>query len=383
MNSSQSSHRAGAFTLVELLCVIAIISILFALMLPVFDQGKARAKRIACINNLRQTGIAFQSFVHDHGDRFPMAVPMVEGGSYEFVRNGYAVGGEFYFSFRQFQVLSNELVVPAILICPTDTRLPATNFGVLQNSNLSYFVGVKATYSKPDAILAGDRHLTADSLPNPSILHIATNNPLRWMPELHRFGGNIMFAGGQVEEWNNTMLASRAGSEYAGADLFMPTVLPGPNAPVSGGYGNYPGGNPGVGTVSPTPAATPAYPATTPAYPATTPASPVTRPADNYSGSQGRVGRQTPDRPGTPSLPDRAGKSPSDLFSTNAPDGETVTSEKADDSTTLTFDQRVTKTLRRSMIEFYLLAWLIFLLWLLFVRRRKSKRKQAQRENQD
>ena len=92
MNSSQSSHRAGAFTLVELLCVIAIISILFALMLPVFDQGKARAKRIACINNLRQTGIAFQSFLHDHGDRFPMAVPMVEGGSYEFVRNGYAVG---------------------------------------------------------------------------------------------------------------------------------------------------------------------------------------------------------------------------------------------------------------------------------------------------
>ena len=43
---------------------------------------------------------------------------MAEGGSQEFVQNGYAVGGEFYFSFRQFQVLSNELSRPTLLICP-------------------------------------------------------------------------------------------------------------------------------------------------------------------------------------------------------------------------------------------------------------------------
>ena len=201
MNSSRSSHGAGAFTLVELLCVIAIIGILAALMLPALNQGEARAKRIGCVNDLRQTGIAFQSFLHDHGDRFPMTVPTAEGGSHEFVKNGYAVGGEFYFSFRQFQVVSNELSVPTILICPTDTRLPATNFGALQNSNLSYFVGVKAVFSSPDSILAGDRNLTANSIPNPSILHIETDNPLRWRRELHQFKGNILLAGGQVEEW--------------------------------------------------------------------------------------------------------------------------------------------------------------------------------------
>ena len=364
MNFSRFSQRAGAFTLVELLCVIAIISILLALMLPVLDQGRARAKRIGCVNNLRQAGIAFQSFVHDHSDRFPMAVPMAEGGSREFVRNGYAVGGEFYFAFRQFQTLSNDLITPAVLICPTDTRFPAMNFGVLQNSNLSYFVGVKGEYSKPDSILAGDRNLTANFLPNPSILHIETNNPLRWTPELHPFNGNILFAGGQVEEWNNSTLASVAGSEQAGADLFMPTVLPSPNTPASASYGNYPGANPGAETPSPTPA-----------YPAATPASPVTRPTYNYySGNQGNAGQQPPDQPAAQSPPDMAGKNPSDPSSTNVPDAGTVTSEKTD-STTLTLDQRLAKTLRRSMIGFYLLAWLIFLLWLL---RRRSKRKKTQ-----
>src|SRR5271169_5725564 len=98
MNSNRSSRRAGAFTLVELLVVIAIIGILAALILPALNQSEARAKRIGCENHLHQTGIAFQLFLHDHGDKFPMAVPMAEGGSQEFVQNGYAVGGEFYFS---------------------------------------------------------------------------------------------------------------------------------------------------------------------------------------------------------------------------------------------------------------------------------------------
>jgi type VI protein secretion system component VasK len=45
----------------------------------------------------------------------------------------------------------------------------------------------------------------------------------------------------------------------------------------------------------------------------------------------------------------------------------------------LTPDQRIVKTLRRGMIGFYLLIWLILLLWLLFEWRRRSQRKKMQR----
>src|SRR5437879_3570211 len=62
------------FTLLELLCVIAIIAILASMLLPALRGAEARARRIQCVGNLRQTGLAFHLFAHDHNGAFPMAV---------------------------------------------------------------------------------------------------------------------------------------------------------------------------------------------------------------------------------------------------------------------------------------------------------------------
>ena len=111
--------RARAFTLLELLCVVGIIAILAAILLPALSQGGARAKRIQCVNNLRQIGLAFHTFAHEHNGQFPMAVPASAGGSLEFIQNGYKINGEFYFAFRHFQVLASDLVTPKVVVCPT------------------------------------------------------------------------------------------------------------------------------------------------------------------------------------------------------------------------------------------------------------------------
>jgi len=367
MNPNRSSQRAGAFSLVELLVVIAIISILAALLLPALNQSEARAKRIGCVNHLRQTGIAFQLFMHDHGDKFPMAVPMAEGGSLEFVRNGYAIGQEFYFSFRHFQVLSNEMVMPALLICPTDTRVRATDFGVLQNSNVSYFIGVNARPAKPDSILAGDRNLTANSFPNPSILRLEADNRLWWTRELHQSKGDVLFADGHVDEWNNAMLASGIGSQQAGTDLFMPTVLPDPHAPAVSSYGNYSPAYPGVATPPP-PSAAPAYPAA--------------RPADNSPGSPGAFIPNTAGQPRMPGQTNVAGTNSPRSLSTKVSNGGTIT-PNATETATLTFDQRVVRTARRIIFGTYLLVLLIFLLRLAFKAWQRAQRRKEQPKEQE
>jgi len=105
MKSPLSHRGTGAFTLVELLTVIANIGILAALLLPALEKGKARAKLIGCQSNLGQMGIAFHSFAHDHNSKFPMQTPFAQGGAQEFVQNGYLITNRrILFYIPQFPV---------------------------------------------------------------------------------------------------------------------------------------------------------------------------------------------------------------------------------------------------------------------------------------
>jgi prepilin-type N-terminal cleavage/methylation domain-containing protein/prepilin-type processing-associated H-X9-DG protein len=74
-------QQATAFTLIELLIVIAIIAILASLLLPAFSRAKARVQGTDCQNNLRQITLAWTLYVDDDTDRLPLNLFVANGPS--------------------------------------------------------------------------------------------------------------------------------------------------------------------------------------------------------------------------------------------------------------------------------------------------------------
>lgn len=64
-------QKNKGFTLVEIMVVIAIIITLAGLLMPALNRARRQAKRVECINNLRQIGIALNSYALDNDGKFP------------------------------------------------------------------------------------------------------------------------------------------------------------------------------------------------------------------------------------------------------------------------------------------------------------------------
>jgi len=233
--------QKGAFTLIELIVVVALVTMLVASLLPALAGTKPRAQHLTCANNLKQVGLAFRTWSLSHNGNLPMGVAWAQGGDSEDVgfrvlaakQKTSATSGSRGVSMM-FLCMSNELNTPKNLFCPAEFevsyRQPATTFsGVVgpgrvpytNDLNVSYFIGVDAQETSPRMMLTGDHNLGGNANPpsTPYLASPSTGTPFvylgtnftanagpAWLDNMHAQRGNVGMADGSVEWFNRSEL---------------------------------------------------------------------------------------------------------------------------------------------------------------------------------
>jgi prepilin-type N-terminal cleavage/methylation domain-containing protein/prepilin-type processing-associated H-X9-DG protein len=190
-----------AFTLIELLVVIAIIAILASLLFPAVVKAKARSKSIACLNNLRQLGIALHGYASENDDYFP---PEGTGTSLN-----SQVGWYIALPKQMSQPTYNEMawrtnpaapLTRSVLLCPANTNRS-------NGFNLFHY----CLNEHIDGTGSGDRRVRLSSISRQSQVVWLFDNGGRAAraqqnnvhTNLHGGGANISFVDGHVQRFRN------------------------------------------------------------------------------------------------------------------------------------------------------------------------------------
>jgi len=191
--------------------VIVVVIFLIGFLLPALEAAKQKARRIACVNNLKEIGIASRLWEGDNNGKYPMSVSVTNGGAMEVIGAGNA--------YLLWQTMSNEFHSPKNLHCPADTgRIAATNFTIgFSDANVSYFVNQDAAETYPQMILDGDDNLLVDGKPvQPGILNLRAGSIITWNRGRHHGVGNIGLADGSAQQVTNDGLNSAVASSTSG-----------------------------------------------------------------------------------------------------------------------------------------------------------------------
>jgi type II secretory pathway pseudopilin PulG len=210
-------------TILELLAVTAVILFLAAVLLPHLvghnhRGGAARAQRIACVNNLKQIGLATRLYASDHDEKLPWQVAQEDGGSLSFLSSPNL--------FEHFRVMSNELSTPKILVCPSDRQRIRTNeFAQMSNTNLGYFLCLDAVSNAPSRLLSGDRNVSGGVISNRFMRVIAPSQSVSWTNGLHEMAGNTGLVDGSVQQVSSSGFSNVVANSF-GTNQFLRLAIP-------------------------------------------------------------------------------------------------------------------------------------------------------------
>ena len=183
--------------------IVGVLLIVLGLVLLGYLPTRPRGvpSHVSCRNNLSQIGLSFRTWAIDNDGRFPFNVSTNTGGTMEFCARGS--DGFDTNAALHFQVMSNELSTPLLLVCPNDRlRKPAPGFHNLQANNVSYrlYSGTNINESNPAAMLLlcpfdgnavlCDGSVTAGKTdwksPRMALKEVVRDNYLDWISEICR-----------------------------------------------------------------------------------------------------------------------------------------------------------------------------------------------------
>ncbi len=216
--SYQHFSKAG-LTVIEVLVIILIVIGLVILLMPPLANNDRRNKRWGCLSNLKQTAFSAIALSDEYPRQFPW---QRTNGSFSQPN-----------AVVHFRVLSNELITPAVLMCPTEQQQGkrlANDFSKLKPANISYFLVMDSEAGNPSGVLLGDRDVTGLSSGTPckaSGISAPTfkKEEARWTGRIHKYGGNLAFADGHVGQnqgTNRSELISQSPSACGVSHVLVP-----------------------------------------------------------------------------------------------------------------------------------------------------------------
>ena len=204
---SQIPHRA--FTLVEMLVVLAIITLLAAVLLPVFWTVRGQARQSSCASNLRQIGQAIAQYSADYDGCFPHAVDPSD----KYGPEGWGGYPDFQAQIPQLPLMQDVLQPyirsRQIFACPSDSGFQTSDFSSTELDAFPSSFGKFGTsyYLRTEILIA---HEAEASLRTPAQINVMFDGTGSWhgtrLPHAPRY--NVLFGDWHVKNLNAAQISA-------------------------------------------------------------------------------------------------------------------------------------------------------------------------------